>query len=191
MKEKTYLCKLVNERTFFEFMGKKYVVKFAGLANGIHKYEFRIDRKLFEEFEAEDILDADLFLDFTMEKSERQLVFLFKVKGGIVVACDRCLEEMSVPLNFEREYYVGFGDTYEETDENMCVIPRNEHSFDLSKLIYEYVMLSKPMRCVHGEVEGNCQVCSQEMTDILNTPELRENQGTDPRWDVLKQINFE
>lgn len=191
MKEKTYLCKLVNERTFFEFMGKKYVVKFAGLANGSHKYKFQIDRKLFEEFEAEDIIDADLYLDFTLEKSERQLVLLFKIKGEIVVACDRCLEKMSVPLNFEREYYVGFGDKYEETDEDMCVIPRSEHSIDLSQFIYEYVMLNKPMRCVHGEIEGNHQVCGQEMTDILNTPEIREEQGADPRWDILKKINFE
>ncbi len=169
-------------------MSRKYVIKFAGLTDTKHKFEFQIDKKLFEEFEAEDILDADLFLNLTLDKSERRLVFAFKISGFIDVVCDRCLEQMQLPVNIEEEYYVKFGEKFEELDVNLYEIPHNEHSFDISRLIFDYVMLQKPMRCVHGE-GGNKQRCNRDMSDMLDDPEFKEYRTTDPRWDALREIN--
>ncbi len=171
-------------------MSRKYVIKFAGLANGSHKFEFQIDKKLFEEFESEDILDANLFLNLTMKKSERQLEFRLDVSGNIVVVCDRCLEEMVLPVNFVQDYYVKFGETFEELDENLCVIPREEHSFDMSRLVFEYISLQKPMRCVHGE-GGNNGRCDREISEMLDDPEFKEYRASDPRWDALRGIKID
>lgn len=171
-------------------MSKKYVVKIAGLAEGTHKFEFQIDGKLFEEFEVEEVSGADLFLNLTLDKSEKGMMLQFKISGELEVACDRCLEAMTLPINIKEEYYVAFGEKNEELDESSCEVPRTEQFFDLSKLIYEYVMLAKPMRCVHGEA-GNKQHCSKEMSDMLEMSDYREDGGTDPRWDALRQINIE
>lgn len=171
-------------------MSRKYVVKIAGLAEGTHKFEFRIDGKLFEEFEVEEVSSADLFLNLTLDKREKGMMLLFRIGGDLEVFCDRCLEPMMLPVNIEEEYYVGFGEKSVELDESSCEIPRTEQFFDLSKLIYEYVMLAKPMRCVHGEA-GNGQHCSKEMSDMLEMSDYREDGGSDPRWDALRQINIE
>ncbi len=174
-------------------MSKKYVVKFAGLADGEHKFEFHVDKELLQEFEVEEVCDVDLLLNFTLEKRERMLTFLFDMKGSIEVLCDRCLEPLNVPMTINQTYYVKFGESYEELEENLCVIPENEHSFDLSKLIYEYIMLNKPMRCVHGEVEGSTEYCDIDLPDFSEVMEYEneEERETDPRWDVLKQIKFD
>ena len=172
-------------------MSKNYVIKFAGLAEGTHKYEYQISKTFLEEFDIEDICDVDLYLKLSLEKKERMLTFLFDIKGSIVVLCDKCLEPLTVPMSINQTYYVKFGESYEELDENMCVIPETEHSFDLSDLIYDYIMLYKPMRCVHGEVDGSDEVCELDIPDLLEVPEFAEETETDPRWDVLKQIKFD
>lgn len=172
-------------------MSRKYEIKFAGLAEGRHEYEFQIDKTFLEEFEIEDICDADLKLRVSLEKKERMLTFLFDIDGKIVVLCDKCLEPLTVPMNINQTYYVKFGESYEELDEDMCVIPENEHSFDLGNLIYDYTILHKPMRCVHGEVDGSEEICEPDFPNLSDASVFAENNETDPRWDVLKQIKFD
>lgn len=172
-------------------MTKKYVVKFVGLSNGEHGFEYSIGKKFFEESDCEDILDADLFLKLVLYKEDRQMRFVFDFTGSIKVLCDRCLEPMSVPMNFSRELYVKFGHEYEEQSEEMIVLPWKEHSIDLTGIIYDYILLAKPVRCVHGEVGGRTQVCNQEMMDILSQTEMMDGGGEDdPRWDELRKLNY-
>lgn len=171
-------------------MSKKYVLKFSGLSNGIHEFEYTIDKSLFEEFDCEEVLGADLSMKVNLDKSERQLALEFHVKGTMQVVCDRCGDEMDLNMDFNRRLYVEFGEQFEEQDVELYVIPFNESSLDLSPFVYEYVTLEKPMRCVHGETEGNNQVCNKEIIEILETQSGIEEQETDSRWDALKNLKF-
>lgn len=170
-------------------MSRKYVLKFSGLANSVHDFEYTIDKTLFEEFDCEDILDANLDLKLRMEKGERQLVLDFDIQGEVKVICDRCGDEMDLNMNVERRLYIEFGEDFEEQDVDLYVIPFNESSLDLSPFIYEYITLAKPMRCVHGETEGNTQTCNSEVIDILEKP-IEEDFEIDSRWEALKNLKF-
>ena len=72
----------------------------------------------------------------------------------------------------------------------LYVIPFNESSLDLTPFVYEYVTLEKPMRCVHGETEGNTQFCNKEVIEILEKPIEEVEKETDSRWDALKNLKF-
>ena len=171
-------------------MSKRYVLKFSGLANGIHEFEYTIDSDLFKEFDCEEVLDADLFMKVVLDKSEKQLVLEFYIQGILKVNCDRCGDEMDLNINFDKKLYVGFGEEFEEQDIDLYVIPFNEYALDLAPFVYEYVTLEKPMRCVHGETEGNNQVCNKEIIDILEKPVEETEKETDSRWDALKNLKF-
>ena len=71
-------------------MSKKYVLKFSGLKNGIHEFEYTIDKKLFEEFDCEEVLGANLSMKVNLDKSEKQLKLDFHIHGTLQVICDRC-----------------------------------------------------------------------------------------------------
>lgn len=171
-------------------MSKKYVLKFSGLKNGNHEFEYTIDKKLFEEFDCEEVLDADLSMKVNLEKSEKQLELAFHIQGVLKVVCDRCGEEMDLNMDFDRKLYVEFGQEFEEQDVDLYVIPFNESSLDLSSFAYEYVTLEKPMRCVHGETEGNNQECNKEIIEMLESPIEEVEKETDSRWDALKNLKF-
>jgi uncharacterized metal-binding protein YceD (DUF177 family) len=171
-------------------MSKKYVLKFSGLSNGIHEFEYTINKDLFEEFDCEEVLGADLSMKVNLDKSERQLILDFHIQGVLQVICDRCGEEMDLNMEFERRLYVEFGEEFEEQDVDLYVIPFNEYSLDLSPFVYEYVTLERPMRCVHGETEGNNQECNKEIIEILESPMEEVEKETDSRWDALKNLKF-
>jgi uncharacterized metal-binding protein YceD (DUF177 family) len=97
---------------------------------------------------------------------------------------------MDLNINFDKKLYVEFGEEFEEQDIDLYVIPFNEYALDLAPFVYEYVTLEKPMRCVHGETEGNNQVCNKEIIDILEKPVEETEKETDSRWDALKNLKF-
>lgn len=171
-------------------MSKRYVLKFSGLANGIHEFEYTIDEKLFKEFDCEEVLGADLSMKVNLDKSEKQLKLEFHIHGVLQVICDRCGEEMDLNMDFNKTLYVEFGEQFEEQDVDLFVIPFNEYSLDLAPFVYEYVTLEKPMRCVHGETQGNTQLCNKEIIEMLEKPIEEVEKETDSRWDALKNLKF-
>jgi uncharacterized metal-binding protein YceD (DUF177 family) len=93
----------------------------------------------------------------------------------------------------KEKLYVRFGDKFEELDDNIIVIPRNESKFNISQYIYEFVVLSIPYKKVHLEDGNNKSGCDSEMLKRLNEFKAEEkkisNNDIDPRWDKLKNLN--
>ena len=76
----------------------------------------------------------------------------------------------------------------EETDD-VAVVDPDSHDFDVSTLIYEYIILAIPMHRVHPEGQ-----CNPEVIALLSkeeTPDETEEETIDPRWAALKNIKIE
>lgn len=172
-------------------MSREYVVNFAPLSCGVHKFEFKIDKDFLEQFEIEDICDANLDLKLTLDKKDELMTFFFDISGNMVVLCDRCLEQMSIPVSIKQTYRVKLGEKFEEIDDDFFEIPLTERTFDFGHLIYEAVVLSRPIRCVHPEGEEGSETCNSRMAELIDSCQEEQTTETDPRWDVLKQIKFD
>ena len=61
------------------------------------------------------------------------------------------------------------------------------HDFDVSSLIYEYIILAVPMYRVHPEGQCNPEVIAM----LTAKPEEPEEKDIDPRWAALKDIKLE
>lgn len=171
----------------------KYDVEFKGLKEGLHEFEFEIQNKFFAHFEQELVSVGDVKVKVTLEKRSLFMKLHLALKGWVELTCDRCLENYHQGIKLKTELFVKFGENELEDNEIIWVSPE-EHRINLAQLIYEYIVLSIPIRHVHQDKNG-VSGCSPEMLKMLKeletTKEKEEEkeQQTDPRWAALKDWN--
>ena len=134
---------------------QRYSIAYRGLKNGHHEFRFAVDRSLFEAFGNTEIKDGACEVRVDLDRSEAQLTLDVAISGYVVVACDRCLEDCRVPVDFEGQLLVRFSEEVREYDgEVLWLLPGEEH-VDLTQYIYESIVLSLPYQRVHPEGECN------------------------------------
>jgi uncharacterized metal-binding protein YceD (DUF177 family) len=169
---------------------KEFVINFGNLKPGIHKYEFEIGEKFFEQFEYSLVKHGSLQVILDLEKQKETLMlFHFKINGLIVLQCDRCLDNYSFPLNTEEQLIVKLQEAPKETDDDEIIfLPVETYQIDISSYIYEYINLALPLKSV---CNLGAKECNPEMLAVLekmNTPPKADD-NTDPRWEGLKGLN--
>jgi uncharacterized metal-binding protein YceD (DUF177 family) len=168
---------------------KEFNIRFRGLSVGFHDYNWKIHKEFFDALENTDIEDSDLVVELNLEKQDRMMIFNFSITGELKVLCDRCLDELNIPVALKETFYIKFGSVRVEESEDVLVIPESEYQFDVSLLINEYVTLSLPFKKVHTpDAEGNYG-CNEQV--IKRLQELSVNKMIDPRWEKLKNIKLE
>ena len=124
-----------------------FVVKLTSLAPGTNHLKWHVGAEFFETFGNVEILGADL--EVTADVISRGLTVdaACTMAGNVTVACDRCLEDLVIPVD------ASFEETY--TPEG--------GELDLSQDVYDYVCTSLPLQRVHADGE-----CNQETTKYLS-----------------------
>ena len=139
-------------------MKADFIVPLNGLSQGRTEFRRRVGKEFFESFENSDILDAGLDVDVVVEKSGRFIGVDCGIKGTVTVTCDRCLEDLELPVDTGFALSVRFGQpgSGEETEgeREVVVLPLGESDLDLSQTFYDYICLSLPVQRVHDE--GGC-----------------------------------
>ena len=74
-------------------------------------------------------------------------------------------------------------------DDDVAYLPAEQGSFDVSELIYEYIILSVPMHRVHPE--GQCNPKVMEMLSQGLHDEGDADEAIDPRWAALKDMKLD
>ena len=173
------------------------VVQFSGLSTGKYEYSYVLDNTFFEGYENEDLREGKVDFEVTLERHERMLMFTFLFKGEVKTTCDRCLGEMSVPLEGEEHLCVKFSDTETSDDENVVYLPESAYQIDLAQWMYEYVAVRMPIQKIHEDGKCDPEMLkfisdkpAEEVAESAEEEVVRElEEGeTDPRWDALKQL---
>ena len=111
-----------------------------------------------------------------VDKSGRYVGVDLDIEGTVVVACDRCLGELTLPVSVQPSFSVKFGDTSEgnasavDGDREIIFLPESDTDMDLSQIVYDYVCTSLPMLRVHPE--GECDPAtvkylhSEDVSDV-------------------------
>ena len=89
-----------------------------------------------------------------LERAETLLALDVRITGHVVVACDRCLEDCRIPVDFEGRLMVRFSEEEHEYDGEVLWLVPGEDEVDLAQYIYESIVLSLPYQRVHPE--GEC-----------------------------------
>ncbi len=169
----------------------KYNIAFKGLALGVHEFDYQVDRDFFDYFAGGIAEDGDVSVKVKLEKQSSFMALWFYVKGVVKIQCDRCLDPFSQPIEGENSLYVKYGEeNFEDGDDVIWVAP-NEHQLNVGKMIYDFIILSIPIRQVHPDDEGGNSLCNSKMLEKLNNLSVDPTQSgekTDSRWDDLRKL---
>jgi len=163
----------------------EFVIPVNGLANGLHRYSFRIGKEFFERIEYSEFGNGMVEVGLELEKENSLFTFNFSFSGSVEVVCDRCNDLFNLEIN-GKERLIVKGSKEEGEDDEIVYIPEETGQFDISHYLYEFISLLVPMRRVHPEDEEGISLCNPEVIKRLN--QYSSHTGTDPRWDALKKL---
>lgn len=96
---------------------------------------------------------------------------------------------------------VKFGNEYSEESDEIVIIPEEDGEINIAWFLYEFIILSLPMKKVHAPGQCNRIVSSKLNKHKVSTSEDEndddindlddENTSTDSRWDALKDITID
>lgn len=185
-------------------MGKftEFKLPLKGLAPGSHSFDYHLGKQFFENMENTDVRDADVAVALTVDHRGDYYNLDFKFTGEIVVACDRCLDDLHLPVDTDYHIVVKYGEDYNDDSDDFLQIPDSDSYLNVAYMIYDTVVLSIPIKHVHpmgkcnramssllkkhraasvGEDSELEQQLIDEIDDIESAP-------TDSRWDKLKDF---
>ena len=169
----------------------QYTLPFSGLSEGKHQFDFTVGDRFFAEFETSEVEKGELMIQVELEKRSTHLSLTFSIKGTVELICDRCLENFVYPVESNRKLLVKFSEKQFEDEAELIYLHPNDFQVEVAQYIYEFVILSLPIRRIHPDGENGESKCDPVM--IKKLEELRHHSNTldepdDPRWNELRKF---
>lgn len=172
----------------------KFNIDIYKLPNGTHNYQFEIGNSFFEAFENSIVEKGNGKVDLELEKTDTFIKLHFRINTTVELECDRSLDLFDYPLHTENTLLLKFGDSEEEINDEIVIIPRDKQRINLAQYIYEFIGLSIPMKKLHPryseESEDDELIYSSE-SSTPDAPDNKDQDGEDdidPRWQKLKKL---
>ena len=165
-------------------MDNNFIIPLNGLAAGETRFSWHAGKEFFEGYDNSEILAADIDIEVSVEKSGRYLGVDCGLEGSVIVECDRCLDDLELPVETQVSLSVKYGseensEEHQEGEREIIFVPQDEAELDMSQIIYDYVCLSLPMQRTHSE--GGC---NPEAMKYYSQPQgdetLSEEEETNP-----------
>lgn len=189
-------------------MGKftEFKLPLKELAEGKHEFEYRLTQKFFTDMENTDVHGADICVKLTVNNKNGLYDLTFTMQGEVILLCDRCLDDLNLPIDTNYHVMVQYGDDYNDDTDDLLIIPYSDNTLNVSYMIYDTIVLAIPMKHVHPMGK-----CNRQMSALLRKHRARSNdedseledelmdeidnmgsqQPSDPRWDALKGLGSE
>ncbi len=191
-------------------MGKftDYKLPLKSLPEGAHSFEYHLDKKFFENMESPDIHDADLHVALSVTYKRDIYTLDFAITGTITLICDRCLDDLVMPVDTDYHINVRYGEDYNDEADDLLVIPESDNYLNVAYMLYDTVALTIPIKHVHPLGKCNRQMSQMlkkhrarpagedgdledrlidEMEAMDDSADVSET-PTDPRWDALRGL---
>jgi uncharacterized metal-binding protein YceD (DUF177 family) len=180
-------------------------VELKNLSLGIHEFEYSLENKFFADIDGTEVQKGKVKIFLTVKRASIMFEMHFRIEGVVHVSCDRCLDDLEIPIESKNRLVVKFGKEYAEESDEIVVIPEDEGAINLAWFLYEFVALAVPMKHVHPPGKCNKTVSSKlkkhtarssdeeeedyaEADEADNIPEDETVDETDPRWETLKGL---
>ena len=169
-------------------ISNKFILKFAGLKDGKHKFEYEADNSFFKIYDYREFNDANI--NFNVDFIKKSTVLELQIIGdGVVnINCTLSNEPFDYNLKTRFKLIVKFGEYYDDSNDELLILPQGSHSINLDQFLYEMVVLSMPIRNVHPGVEDGS--IKSDVINRLKDFDINNEKSSnfDPRWDKLKKL---
>lgn len=173
----------------------EYQVKILNLPVGQYRYTFPVTDAFFAAFDNALVQKGNLKAKVSLDKSETLIRARFAIDGTMELESDRSLELFDHPVSIQEELIYKFGEDNREISEEMQQIAWDTLVLDLSQPIYEFLMLSVPMRKLKPEEENEEPVdgIGDDERRLVyrsadESPEADQAPEPDPQWEALRKL---
>jgi uncharacterized metal-binding protein YceD (DUF177 family) len=146
----------------------QYIIHFKGLKEGVHDFNFVIDKPFFEFHEQLEVPDGHIEAIIELNRKTTFMELDIELTGEMQVQCDRCLGHFVLPVSYNGHLVVRFSETEKEPDEEVIFIHPDEYELDLRHYLYECLSLSLPIRKVHPDLPNGDPGCDPDMLRRLD-----------------------
>lgn len=171
---------------------KDFDISFIGLKEGLHQFEYLIEKEFFDFFNYDELNNSNVKVQLSFLKKTTMFELNFSFSGWVEVACDITNELYHQPIKTESELIIKFGETFNDENEELLVIPHSEFKVNVAQYIYESIVLALPLKRIHPGVEdGTLKSDILDKLKELEPKELKDKidkEDIDPRWNKLKNI---
>lgn len=167
---------------------KEYNVQFANLKLGEHHFDFKVEQSFFDLFEFDqDFEKPEIDVDLLLIKKTTFMELYFSHQGKLNLICDISNDEYEQSIEGELKVIVKFGHEFDDSDDEVIVIPFGEHSINVAQLVYESILLSIPNKRVKPNLDEE-ELELLEKFSPSEKDEIDDEKENDPRWDDLKKL---
>ena len=176
---------------------KKYQIDLKNLSlSEAYKFEFVLEDEFFESVDGPEVKQGKVNVSLNVVRVSSAFELDFQIEGVVTVTCDRCLEDMEIPVETINRLIVTFGETYAETSDEQIIVSEEDGFINVAWYMYEFIVLAIPIKRIHNAGECNevmasklNEFCVDNATenDQFSEPE-NDNRPVDPRWNVLRNL---
>lgn len=177
-----------------------YTIDLLNMRADAATFHYVLDDAFFRAAESHLLRGGQVEANLTVKKTGGAFRFDFHLAGTVTVTCDRCLEDMLLPVEAECGMTVRLGEEYVD-DGDIVTVPHEEGRINIAWNLYEFVALEVPIQHVHEDGQ-----CNEEMLNRLHEHLAHEggddagecaceteerpdkDKPIDPRWNDLKKI---
>ncbi len=169
-----------------------FSIPIQGLKDGMHQFDFQVDKAFFAHFENSQIADGNFNVKLYFDKRPDMYVMTFSYEGTVQTACDRCLADINLPLKGDNQLMVKFAETPSEEAE-IIYVQRGLNELNVAKYVYEFIALAVPILKVYDCENDESPPCNEDMLGYLdkNSSQNQEedDNSSNPVWDKLKDLD--
>lgn len=161
-----------------------YKVDLKGNRPDVQKIDYLLNDQFFTHLDQNEIQGGKVNTEVTINRTADMFTFSFRLQGEVTISCDRCLDNMTQPIDTTARLVVKFGKEFSEESDEVVIIPEQEGIINLAWYLYEFIVLAIPIQHVHPT-----GMCNKEMADKLaeHTAGTTDD-SSDPRWEALKKL---
>ncbi len=169
---------------------KDYRFTYKGLGNGLHHFDFDIDKSFFSKFEKSRIKEGIFSVNVEMDKRDSMLVLQFAIRGSYQGVCDRCTAPIDIDLSGDDQIIIKFSEEDSSDDEEIMYLDPKETHVDLTEIMYELIHVHIPLVSLRDCDSEGYKYCDHDALDILEQ-DIEEDQNEDnPLWSGLKDLDL-
>ena len=163
-----------------------YSIPIKGMPVGEQCFSFELGNEFFEEYENSEVVGADLSVDLVVVKSSALMNIRGTIVGSVDVECDRCLDELDVPIDAELALVIKFAKDIDDENDDIIIIDPSEGELNLQQLFYDTVILSLPIQRVHDKDKCNPEMIKK--LESLNGGTNEDEEETESPFSILKKL---
>lgn len=131
---------------------KNYDISFDALKQGEYIFNYKIDQSFFDLFTFDQgFTNPEINVEAILAKHSSFMELMLNISGTLQLICDVSGEEYKQEVDNELKVLIKFGENYDDSGDDIIILPQGAYSVNIAQLVYEEVILSIPMKHISPE----------------------------------------